>query len=61
MFLGGNTTWQSVSSFGDRGTLKTKNTQLHEEKLEANVEGSGWFACPAPIWPSFDKIALVEL
>lgn len=44
-----------------RNFKNKKYTTSRGETVEANVEGSGWFACPAPIWPSFDKIALVEL
>ena len=40
MFLGGNTTWQSASSFGGRGG---KKPTLWRKTAEANMEGSGWF------------------
>ena len=50
--------------FWRQGNLKHTHThtQFHEEKLwKPTWRAVVGFACPAPIWPSFDKNALVEL
>lgn len=58
MFLGGNTTWQSVSSFG--GGVGWRGKLVHEEKPQRPTwRAVVGFTCSVPILTSSDKNNLV--